>query len=233
MAFKTLSNYSEQKYGNRLVLQNDGDSAQGIFLYRSLDDVLVADAHYIKSPDYSGYVHCLGANCPACAKGIRKQTKVFIPFYRIDGENPELVFWERNTKFIPQLQAEVFNKFPNPSEYVFTITRHGVSGDINTRYAVAGVMKSTKLPYDAILSQLGITFPDAYGQIIEDMDKSRMYMMLSSGNSGSSYSSASNLPEYTPMPRVHVENINAQSPISVDDIPDASPDELPDDVDFD
>jgi hypothetical protein len=229
MAFQKLQDYTENKYGNKLVLANDGDSAQVIFLYRSLDDVLVANAHYIKSQDFSGYVHCLGRGCPACEKNIRQQTKVFIPVYRVDTE--ELVFMERTQKFIPQLQADVFQKFPNPSEYVFTITRHGVSGDINTRYEINVTMKNTKLPYDAILSKCGVKLPDHYETIISDMDASKMRMLISErGNSGSS----SDLPDYTPVPRVSVTQQTApQTAVDVDNLPGESLDDLPDDVDFD
>ena len=91
MAFKKVNDYNQEKFGGLFLLRNNGDYADVIFMYRSVDDVLVADTHYIKSADYSGYVHCQGRNCPACAKGIRVQTKLFIPMYNITDN--ELQFW--------------------------------------------------------------------------------------------------------------------------------------------
>ena len=84
MAFKTVNNYNESRYGNTFLLRNDGDYADVIFLYSSEADVLVADAaHYVKSSEYSGYVHCCGAGCPACSQNIRVQSKLFIPLYNL------------------------------------------------------------------------------------------------------------------------------------------------------
>lgn len=48
MAFKTMEQYTNQKYNGKFVLQNDKDTADVIFLYRSTADVLIADVHYIK-----------------------------------------------------------------------------------------------------------------------------------------------------------------------------------------
>ena len=71
MAFKTMNDFNKERgYDNYFTLRNDGDTADVIILYRGVSDVLVADAHYIKSNDYTGYVHCCGRGCPACGKGI-------------------------------------------------------------------------------------------------------------------------------------------------------------------
>ena len=60
MGFKSISQYNEERYGNKFILKDDGDYADVIFLYRNYqDDVKVASAHYIKSPDYSGYTFCV------------------------------------------------------------------------------------------------------------------------------------------------------------------------------
>ena len=58
MAFKKITDYNEEKYGRLFVLKDDKEYADVILLYRSINDVLIADIHYIKSPEYSGYVHC-------------------------------------------------------------------------------------------------------------------------------------------------------------------------------
>lgn len=60
MGFKSVKSYNDARYGGMFLLKNDGDYADVIFMYQDIEDVLVADTHYIKSPDYSGYVHCCG-----------------------------------------------------------------------------------------------------------------------------------------------------------------------------
>ena len=104
MAFKKMTDYNEERYGGKFILRNDGDFADVIFLYKSISDVLVADAHYIKSEKYNGYVHCCGVGCPACAKEIRVQNKLFIPLYNI--QSREIEFWDRTVRFERQLISD-------------------------------------------------------------------------------------------------------------------------------
>lgn len=200
MGFKKVSAYTAEKYGDKFVLQNDQDYADVVFLYQSEDDVLIADAHYINTPDYVGYVHCCGHGCPACAKKIRVQQKLFIPVYNATKE--EVEFWDRTPKFLPQLNQDVFKNFPNPSEFVFRVTRNGAAGSIDTRYAIS-VCGNNKTPYAQILSANNMQMPDAYEKIIRDVDATTMTAWLNTSNNGNSYS-ASNLPDYTPTPRVSV-----------------------------
>ena len=91
MAFKKMTEYNEEKFGNFFRLVNDGDFADVVFLYRSTHDVLVADVHYVKTPDYSGYVQCLERGCPACSEGIRIQSKLFIPMLVVSHSDPDMM----------------------------------------------------------------------------------------------------------------------------------------------
>lgn len=206
MAFKTVKNYNEEKFGGLFLLRNDGDSADVIFLYRNEDDVLVADTHYIKSADYSGYVHCCGIGCPACQKGIRVQSKLFIPVFNIT-EN-KVQFWDRSMRFEPQLQKDVFENYPEPSNFVFRITRHGAAGSIDTTYQIQAVAKNTYKSYEAILAANGLKNPDYYEQICRDIPASKLSEML---NSSPSDVANPNLSEYTPMPRVTTSPISETS----------------------
>ena len=167
MAFRSITEYNNARYGGMFMLKNDGDSADVVFMYRSIDDVLVADTHYIKSDDYNGYVHCLGQRiCPACERGIRVQPKIFIPLYVID--TGELLFWDRSVRFQQQMENDVFSKFSNPSEFIFRITRNGAAGDINTRYAIQAVYRNNdEYSYDAILSNLDVKLPQYYDTVCE------------------------------------------------------------------
>ena len=207
MGFKSIEQYTEQKYGNRLVLKNDGDTARVVILYRNTADILIANAHYIKSAEYSGYVHCIGTGCPACAKGIRTQAKLFMPVYDIDKD--EVLFFERDTKYFLDQLKTLMASYPNLSEFVFNITRHGDVGSRDTRYTISAFAKNNNsdMSYDAILSRKGISLPDYYGTIIKDATAVQLSSMLSassSGYSGSSYGSAETLPDFVPQPRVTV-----------------------------
>lgn len=217
MAFKPLAQYNEEKYGGMFRLQNDGDYADVIFLYQSVNDPVIADVHYIKSQDYSGYVHCLGNNCPCCAKGIRVQTKLFIPLFNITTGRVE--FWDRTTKFEPQLQSDVFNNFPNPSEYIFRITRNGAAGDKNTRYQIIAMYNNTHKKYADILAENNIQFPDYYDNICKEVPAPTLTTWLNSFNGGNSNvgGSAPALADYVPIPRVST-NI---APTAIPELPDA------------
>lgn len=196
MAFKSIEEFNDSKYHGVFRLINDGEGADVIFLYESIKDVLVGPAHYIKSSDYSGYVHCCERGCPACNKGVRVQRKLFIPLYNIDKD--EIQFWDRNMKFEPQLQKDVFSRFPNPSEFVFRITRHGEPNDINTRYSIEATAKNTIGSYNDILAKFNAKMPDYYSNIIKEMSISELSQAIQ--NTGNE-SSGSGLPEYTPIPR--------------------------------
>ena len=201
MGFKKASAYNEQKYGSKFILQNDNDYADVVFLYQSQDDVLIADAHYIKSATYNGYCHCTGAGCPACEKHIRIQPKLFIPLYNINTNQIE--FWDRTPVILPQITKDVFSSYPNPSEFIFRITRHGESGDRGTRYQIMAIAKN-KTPYAELLAQVGAVMPDCYEHIIKDAPASEISGWLSTSSSGSPAVDVNSLPDYTPVPRVSV-----------------------------
>lgn len=226
MAFKSVKEFNDNRYHNLFRLINDGEYADVVFLYQSMKDMLVAQAHYIKSSEYSGYVHCCEAGCPACAKGIRVQTKLFVPVYNIAKNAIE--FWDRTMKFEPQLEQDVFNKFPNPSEFVFRVTRHGVPNDINTTYSITAVGKNTLGSYQSILAKFNAEMPDYYSNIIREVSVANLSSMLQAEDS-----SASSMPEYTPIPRPGYQSsipdtyvgaseaISVQTaPIDVSDLPD-------------
>lgn len=161
MAFKSIEEFNDDRYKNLFRLPNDGDTAQVIFLYRSKHEMLTTNVHYINSEEYRGYVHCIGAGCPACSKGIRLQPrKVFIPLYIVNCPNcPEyngtIKFWDRTTAMEQQLDRSVFRSFPNPSEFIFSIVRQGAPRDINTRYEIRGEFKNTHKSYDQICAEFG------------------------------------------------------------------------------
>lgn len=202
MAFKTVKDYNDDRYKDLFILKNDGDYADVIFLYRSDQDVLVATAHYIKSNDYSGYIHCVDARngCPACEKGIRTQTKLFIPLYDVNTQ--EIKFFDRSIKFEPQLQKDVFSTYPNPSEYVFRITRHGESGSMETYYTIQAIGTNTFITYDDIIASSGTDIMGLYDRVCKNVDPATLMTWLNNTNSSNSANHAvANMPEYKVTPR--------------------------------
>lgn len=210
MAFKKMTEYNEERYGNMFLLRNDGDSADVVILYRSIEDVLVADVHYIKSPEYSGYVHCCGRGCPACSKGIRVQNKLFIPLYNI--KEKQIQFFDRSTRFENILQSEVFSKFSDPTEYVFRITRRGEAGSMDTRYEIVPVGTNTdpNLSYDNILKSANTSFPDAYESICKDLSPDKLQDMLNVHDSENT--DYGEMPSYQVTPRGVTSSEDVQMP---------------------
>lgn len=209
MAFKTMNDFNKERgYDNYFTLRNDGDTADVIILYRGVQDVLVADAHYIKSNDYTGYVHCCGRGCPACGKGISVRNKLFVPMY--DLASNKIVFWDRNMFFENQLNQDVFDRYSNPSDFVFRITRHGVARDVNTTYAIEVVGKNDFMPYDVIMAKFNTKVPDVYDRIIREFSAGELNNMLNNSSSSSSasnnYSNSSDIPSYQVTPRAAYSN---------------------------
>lgn len=199
MAFKSVEEFNEERYQGKFRLPNDKDTADVIFLYTSKRDELKVDAHYIKSNSYTGYVHCLGKGCPVCAKGYKMLTKIFVPLYNIRQNGvtrDKIEFWERSMRFDHQLDADVFNTYANPSEYVFKITRDGVSGDQDTRYTIQATNRNNVGSYADILAKFNAKMPDYYSTVIREFSAFDLENMIKKANDHSV-----DLPEYTPIPR--------------------------------
>ena len=200
MAFKSFEQYQEDKNGEFFVLPNDGDYADVIFLYRSTRDVLVADVHYLSTATYKGYAHCCGKGCPACSygeKGLKPQNKIFIPLFNIT--KGKIEFWDRTTFFEQKLQTDVFKNFPNPSECVFRITRHGASGSRETTYEIIPVGRNAAMPYEKICADFNVTFPESYSRICREMTIAEMSAAFAS-NGNSAVTGMADY-GYTPVPR--------------------------------
>lgn len=222
MAFKKFNQYLDDKNGMFFTLPNDGDFADVIFLYQSIDDVLVADTHYISTPGFKGYVHCLENNCPACnfrgAKGgrIQKRSSLFIPLYNLTRGRVE--FWDRTPSFESLLHQSVFKNYPNPSEYVFRVTRHGEARDRNTRYDIVVTGRNGSYPYSQIVSDNNLTFPDSYSLICKELTYSEMDGYLKSDAPAKLEDYA-----YVPVPRGVQQQVQTPSVEAASDVP-AAPD---------
>jgi hypothetical protein len=163
---------------------------------------MAANAHYINTNDHSGYVHCNGRGCPACAKGIKVQHKLFIPLYNVT--TGEIEFFDRSIKFETQLRRDVLSAYPNPSEYVFKITRKGMANDINTVYEIRVIAENNLMTYDEIFAKVNSKMPDYYDTIIKEFDNSTLYDMLNAATT----KPETDLPSYKIIPR-NSQNIGA------------------------
>lgn len=215
MAFKSVNEYN----GNLFRLPNDNDSADVVFLYTSSAEQLIADVHYIKSPDYSGYAHCCGVGCPACGKGWKVENHFFIPLYNI--QNNRIEFFDRSTRFLSQMAA-VFSAYPNPSEYVFKIIRHGAAGSKDTRYEIRLAGKNTRFPYEGILAQFNATMPGYYENVVRTLSVAEMTAMINAqaavSTPGFTPVADSSMQEYVPTPRAGYQSAIPEAYVPVGDV---------------
>jgi len=207
MAFKTLEEFNESRYGGMFRLINDRDYADVIFLYQKYTDVLQGDTHYIKSDIYDGYVHCLGRStgCPACAKNIKVQPKVFIPMYVIsinDVMVGEIQYFDRTPSFEPQIRSDIFDRYSNPSEFIFRITRNGLPRDVNTKYNIMAIGNNAVKSYAEILADNNTSMPAHYEHVCKSVDAATLQSYLV--GPVTNYSTPSELPNYNITPRVSV-----------------------------
>ena len=183
MAFKSVAQIEKDTYGKFLRLTDDQQWVKGVLLYKSYDDVLSCDVHYVKSKEYRGYVHCCGSSCPACQKGLSLRQKLFIPILVLADLNEgydedTVVFWDRNLSFNHYLKRDVFDKYDNPSDFVVKITRNGEYRDRNTTYSISACARFTN-DIDTVMESLGVKFPGYYENVVRTVDAATLQDMLS------------------------------------------------------
>lgn len=221
MAFKSIVDYDADKYKGLFRLPNDGDSAEVIFLYEKITDAQIGPMHYISCGAYTGLVHCLeSADCPACAFQLKVQEKLLVPLYNISAGEPQ--FFNRGSLFKEQLVRDVFNRYPNPTEYKFRITRHGAAGDRDTKYSISVLDYNDGPKYADIMAKYNIKFPEYYENIVRSVDAQTMRLWLDS--SGTRNTTAT----YNATPRVSIPPI----PVSIIDTTPEMPSVQDDDVPF-
>lgn len=169
----------ELKFGRRLVdiqheeeekffhLKYGEEYEDVIFLYPSDRDVIVVPIHTVSDSGRPRRILCKDTDCPYCKKNMKARDTIFIPLYNINRDCVQ--FWERSNKFFAHRFDSLFDKFPNPSQFVFRVTRLGDLGDIATTYKITPWAKNTVLSYDEILEKFNIKFPEIYETIIEGL----------------------------------------------------------------
>lgn len=158
-------------------LTNDGDYADVIFLYPSEADVTGFHVHTIIENGNRRIINCRDKDCPYCESNDPKY-KIFAPIYNITLDTVQ--FWERTGRwsdlfpnmFLNQL-IHLWKQYPNLTDVVVRITRHGKPYDKATYYELQPIGRRTQIgiiSYKKILKKFNISFPEHYKTIIEDLD---------------------------------------------------------------
>ena len=120
--------------------------------------------------------------------------------YNLDTQKIE--FWVKSQSFENYLDRAVFDSYPNPSEYVFTITRHGEYKAEKVTYDIRAEYNNNAMTYDQILAHFNTTleWPGYYSNICRSYSISELENLLAK-NSSSSAAPRSGLADYVATPR--------------------------------
>jgi hypothetical protein len=100
-----------------------------------------------------------------------------------DFKGPKIQFWDRTTKFQAQLMNDVFRNYPNPSGFIFRITRFGVPNDRGTRYSINVLEENHVGSFDEIMANYKLSFPESYDIICKDYSATELRRILLQHNS--------------------------------------------------
>lgn len=217
MAFQSLTDYNDNiNHGYFLI--GDGEQTNVIFLLRKPSDIMVNAMHYINTSEYAGYVDCNGKGCAICASGknIPVQLRCFIPVYNMSTNQVE--FWDRSKYWVNKNFPQLFERYADLSQFIFTISRTG-SGRDDTRYQINVAYKNSFKSYDQILQENNISFPQAYTTMCKSFTNAQLNDMLNPTASAGNVSSGNDT-GFTPQPRQKYDFNNNQAFV---DIPDYSP----------
>lgn len=133
---------------NWFKLKNDGDEAIVRFHYKDTKDFQLVSVHTVNAGGRYKRISCLRESgyesldaCPFCkaqSDDIPLRTKFFVEMLAYekgpDGKvTPKAVVWERPASFADTLSSYVAD-YPDLSDVVFKIRRHGSAGSLDTTY---------------------------------------------------------------------------------------------------
>ncbi len=176
-----MDNYSSSTQSEWLKLSNDGDVARVQFLYNTYDDLDTFAVHKVKieGQQYDRMVDCkrnyddpIDA-CPLCAAGIKTEPVMILSMY--DHADGKIKIWQRGKNFRKVMESK-FNRYPNLSNMVFEIERHGAKNDTGTTYELIAMPEVE--PYD--VSE--IEKPEFIGGVILDKTPDEMQTYLDTGS---------------------------------------------------
>lgn len=176
-----MDNYSSNTESEWFKLADDGDIARVQFLYSSYDELDAFAVHKVKleGQQYDRMVNCLRDydesidNCPLCAAGYKVEPALILSMY--DHNDSKIKIWQRGKTFRKIIESK-FNRYPNLSDMVFEIERHGKARDQKTTYELIAMPEVE--PYD--VSE--IEKPNFIGSVIIDASADDMQTFLDTGS---------------------------------------------------
>ena len=177
----SMDNYSSSTQSEWLKLSNDGDVARVQFLYNSYDELDTFAVHKVKleGQQYDKMVDCKRDYddpidvCPLCAAGFKVEPVMILSMY--DHSDGKIKIWQRGKNFRKVIESK-FNRYPNLSNMVFEIERHGVKNDTGTTYEL--IPMPDVEPFD--VSE--IERPNFIGGVILDKTPDEMQTYLDTGS---------------------------------------------------
>lgn len=127
---------------NYFKIENDGETKDVRFLYKTVDDIDSYSVHEVKVGEKRRWVDCLKdpsdpeSHCPFCDAGIKLQNRTFLLVW--DEADQQAKVWERSSIQVSRNYMDIL-KNTSSEEIVgskFKIKRNGKKGDMKTTYVL-------------------------------------------------------------------------------------------------
>ena len=176
-----MDNYSSNNDSEWLKLADDGDVERVQFLYDKYEDLDTFAVHKVKlnGQQYDRMVNCIREYddpvdyCPLCQAGYKVEPAMILSMWSHNDE--KIKIWSRGKTFRKVIESK-FNRYPNLSQMVFEIERHGKKNDQKTTYEL--IPMPDVEPYDVS----DIERPEFIGSVIIDASADDMMTFLDTGS---------------------------------------------------
>lgn len=163
-----------------LKLEDDGDIERVQFLYEKYSDLDTFAVHKVRieGNQYDRMVNCIRDyddpidRCPLCEAGYKVEPAMILSMYSHDDK--KIKIWQRGKTFRKIIESK-FNRYPNLSEMVFEIERHGKAKDQKTTYELIA------MPEIEPVDVSNMERPEFIGSVIIDASADDMQTFLDTG----------------------------------------------------
>ena len=180
-----MEKYSSSTDSEWLKLEDDGDIERVQFLYEKYEDLDTFAVHQVETGECyqngnpkTRMVDCKRDYddpldmCPLCQAGYKVQPAMILSMY--SHNDGKIKIWQRGKTFKKIIESK-FNRYPNLSDMVFEIERHGKKGDNKTTYELIAMPEVE--PYD--VSE--IEKPEFIGGVILDWTPDELQTFVDTG----------------------------------------------------
>lgn len=176
-----MDNYSREEMESEwLSLKDDGDIERVQFLYETYNDLDAFAVHKVRinGQQYDRMVNCIRDyedpvdRCPLCAAGYKVEPALILAMYSHNDQ--KIKIWQRGKTFRKLIESK-FNRYPDLSNMVFEIERHGKKGDQKTTYELIAMPDVEPVDVSEIKK------PEFIGSVIIDADANAMEEFLQTG----------------------------------------------------